>query len=424
MVGRSLRLCTAISTVLSSKARWISLVNRPIPPIAARGDSRSRSPCVLISTSEISSPGWARRSWSATQVACHRARWLPRVPIRIDEGRVSSKANAPLQARATTTAITRAAPAFFKARAAALQVAPVVRMSSTSKIVRPASPGLGRCGRISPASSPARPGSTRPAWGCARYASSRRPSANSGGRPRRPQGLRPGYIRGPAASASGAGRPPRPRAAIGRWPPAAPPAQRRPPTSPATRRPASSSAGKARGSAPHKDPAPPPRQIPGDATGTASTRPSSTQTARWVGHIEGMPATSPREVHRNNPGKTADRPSPSRTSRTNEDTRDPARPGQSPTPIPGESPASAASSSPFPSSLEVVGKSSTTRGGPVKGAATVLSSSASKTGTSLKIYSGSRSQGERGIGLANGFWHFRRAGYYRPSSCESKTAGK
>ena len=58
-------------------------MNRPRPPIAARGELRSRSPWVLISTSSTARPGWSARRRSATQSACQRASGLPRVPIRI-----------------------------------------------------------------------------------------------------------------------------------------------------------------------------------------------------------------------------------------------------------------------------------------------------------------------------------------------------
>ena len=46
--------------------------------------------------------------------------------------------------RARTATMTRLAPACLSARAAAPQVAPVVRMSSTSRMVRPFKPGSGR----------------------------------------------------------------------------------------------------------------------------------------------------------------------------------------------------------------------------------------------------------------------------------------
>ena len=44
-----------------------------MPPTAAGGESRSRSPRVLISTRATSRPGWCRRSCRATHSACQRA---------------------------------------------------------------------------------------------------------------------------------------------------------------------------------------------------------------------------------------------------------------------------------------------------------------------------------------------------------------
>ena len=47
-----------------------------------RAELRSRSPCVLISTSSTTRPGWSTRSRPATHSDCQRASGLPRVPIR------------------------------------------------------------------------------------------------------------------------------------------------------------------------------------------------------------------------------------------------------------------------------------------------------------------------------------------------------
>ena len=81
-VGRSLRLCTATSTEPSSTARWISLVNSPVP--ADRGQGRV-AVAVALRLDLDQLDGQARvaaRRRSATQSACQRARRLPRVPIR------------------------------------------------------------------------------------------------------------------------------------------------------------------------------------------------------------------------------------------------------------------------------------------------------------------------------------------------------
>ena len=81
-VGRSFKLCTARSIRSSRSACSISFVNSPLSPIADRGESRTLSPVVLMISTEISNVGSFSRNADATQRACHRARSLPRLPMR------------------------------------------------------------------------------------------------------------------------------------------------------------------------------------------------------------------------------------------------------------------------------------------------------------------------------------------------------
>src|SRR5690606_7163802 len=75
--------CTARSTRDSTRASSSSLRNSPLPPEAASGTSRVLSPWLTMPTSSTSIAGQWRRRRSATKRACHRARALRRVPMRI-----------------------------------------------------------------------------------------------------------------------------------------------------------------------------------------------------------------------------------------------------------------------------------------------------------------------------------------------------
>ena len=79
-VGRSFRLCTAISMSPLSNASSIAFVKTPSPPISLSG-ALVRSPSVLISRISSEIPGCARRIASATIVVCRSASLLARVPI-------------------------------------------------------------------------------------------------------------------------------------------------------------------------------------------------------------------------------------------------------------------------------------------------------------------------------------------------------
>src|SRR5437899_5576855 len=78
-VGRSLRLCTATSTLPASNASSISLTKTPFPPIDASERSRNRSPEVWIISTRAHRPASRRRRLSHS--ACHSARRLPRLPL-------------------------------------------------------------------------------------------------------------------------------------------------------------------------------------------------------------------------------------------------------------------------------------------------------------------------------------------------------
>ncbi len=83
--GTSFIECTAMSARCSSSATSSSLMNRPLPPIAASGRSWMRSPWVTMGTSSTSRPLCAWRSRVATCSACHSASWLLRVAMRSGE---------------------------------------------------------------------------------------------------------------------------------------------------------------------------------------------------------------------------------------------------------------------------------------------------------------------------------------------------
>ena len=65
-VGRSFMLCTANCTWPLSKACSISVVNNPLPPMAGRALSMTRSPWVLIRLIVSRRRGWARVNKSTT----------------------------------------------------------------------------------------------------------------------------------------------------------------------------------------------------------------------------------------------------------------------------------------------------------------------------------------------------------------------
>ena len=77
----SLLLWTARSMSPPSRASSISLTNSRLPPISESGASCSRSPEVLMVTIVQGGPPAAAMR-AATVLACQRASWLPRVPIR------------------------------------------------------------------------------------------------------------------------------------------------------------------------------------------------------------------------------------------------------------------------------------------------------------------------------------------------------
>ena len=80
-VGTSLSECTARSTSPASIASSISLRKAPLPPTESSRRSSSRSPVVVMTRSSISCPRAVRCALTCS--ACHRARALPRVPMRI-----------------------------------------------------------------------------------------------------------------------------------------------------------------------------------------------------------------------------------------------------------------------------------------------------------------------------------------------------
>ena len=79
--GMSLLLCTARSISPLSNASSSSLTNSRFPPTSESGASCSRSPDVLMITRRHRGPPSAAMRL-ATAFACHKARWLPRVPRR------------------------------------------------------------------------------------------------------------------------------------------------------------------------------------------------------------------------------------------------------------------------------------------------------------------------------------------------------
>jgi len=76
----SLKLCTAMSTVLSRSADSSSRIKIPLPPMDASELVRSRSPPVTITFSSTQSPGKALSILRATMAAWARAKREPRVP--------------------------------------------------------------------------------------------------------------------------------------------------------------------------------------------------------------------------------------------------------------------------------------------------------------------------------------------------------
>ena len=86
-VGTSFIECTARSMRRSSSASSISLVNSPLPPMAASGRSVMRSPEVAMtcvsSAPSSASTGWAAMSRSQTWRVWAMASGLPRVPTVI-----------------------------------------------------------------------------------------------------------------------------------------------------------------------------------------------------------------------------------------------------------------------------------------------------------------------------------------------------
>ena len=85
-VSRSFRLCTAKSMRPSASASWISLANRPLPPMSARRRSCTASPVVRMAcssnTSMPRSTGQNVVSRSRKARVCTSASGEPRVPTR------------------------------------------------------------------------------------------------------------------------------------------------------------------------------------------------------------------------------------------------------------------------------------------------------------------------------------------------------
>ena len=79
-VARSFSECTAKSTRPSSWASSSSLVKKPLPSSLEKGTLSMASPLVVMMVISVSTP----RSFimRAMVWACHRARSLPRVPMR------------------------------------------------------------------------------------------------------------------------------------------------------------------------------------------------------------------------------------------------------------------------------------------------------------------------------------------------------
>ena len=82
-MGTSFIECTAMSASFSSSAVSSSLTNRPLPPIFDSGESSSLSPRLTMGTRDTWSPGWACSRRALTYSACHKARALLRVAMRI-----------------------------------------------------------------------------------------------------------------------------------------------------------------------------------------------------------------------------------------------------------------------------------------------------------------------------------------------------
>ena len=85
-VSRSFRLCTAKSMRRSASASWISLANRPLPPISARRRSCTASPVVRMAcssnTSRLRSTGQKLVRTSRKSRVWISASGEPRVPTR------------------------------------------------------------------------------------------------------------------------------------------------------------------------------------------------------------------------------------------------------------------------------------------------------------------------------------------------------
>ena len=81
-VGRSFRLCTAMSTLPSCTADSSALVNMPLPS-PARGASGITSPWLRITRTLGEMSGETLRSLASTSSVCASASRLPRVPTTI-----------------------------------------------------------------------------------------------------------------------------------------------------------------------------------------------------------------------------------------------------------------------------------------------------------------------------------------------------
>src|SRR5690606_13287326 len=90
-IGTSFMECTAMSASCSSSAVSSSLTNSPLPPIFARGASSSLSPRLTMGTRLTLRPGWACSRRALTYSACHRARALLRVAMRISRDMGNSR---------------------------------------------------------------------------------------------------------------------------------------------------------------------------------------------------------------------------------------------------------------------------------------------------------------------------------------------